>query len=468
MQDKFNHGLFQDLIENIKLKMAPSFPGGVHPYGGKELTQDLPIADFMDPQENMVFPMVQHLGAPCKPIVKKGDRVLRDQVIGEPTGLGVQIFSSVSGIVKDVKPMLHPNGNMVMSVIVENDHQYETADKPFNPCSYKEISREEILERIKYAGIVGMGGAGFPTHIKLNPGPGKKIDYVLINGAECEPYLTSDYRVMLEDPWRVVNGLKIALSLFDNAVGLICIENNKPKAIKMMQEYTQEEENIRVVPIKTKYPQGSEKQLIYAATRREVPSGKLPADAGCVVMNIDTAVAVSRAITQGRPLQRRIVTVTGDCIASPRNYRVRIGTSMRELLAQTGDLIKEPAKIIAGGPMMGPTLSSLDVPIVKTSSCILVLSKDYAFTPEESECIRCGKCVEVCPMRLVPTDLNRLVLDRDFKGFEASHGMNCIECGACQFACPAKRRLTQTCRSGKKMVNEERARKRAEEAAKKA
>lgn len=466
MKDSLARSPFQEFLESLKTIGASTFKGGIHPFEGKELSSDLPIADYMDPKEDLVFPMLQHLGAPCKPIVKKGDRVLRDQVIGEPTGLGVQVFSSVSGIVKDVKPMLHPNGNMVLSVIVENDHLYETAEKPFAPATYKELSKEEILDRIRYAGIVGMGGAGFPTHIKLNPGPGKHIDYVLINASECEPYLTSDYRVMLEDPWRIVNGLKIALSLFEDAKGLICIETNKPKAILTMKEYTQDEDNISIVPLKTKYPQGCEKHLIYAATKREVPSGKLPADAGCIVINVDTAVAISRAITQGRPLQRRIVTVTGDCVANPRNYRVRIGTNMRELLEQTGDLIAEPAKIISGGPMMGVSMGTLDVPIVKTSSCILLLSKDSAQLPEEGACIRCGKCVEVCPMWLEPTTLNKLVLSRDFKGFEAAHGMNCIECGACQYTCPAKRRLTQTCKVGKKMVNEERARRRAEEAKK--
>lgn len=466
MKEKLTKGSWQEWLEKVKLSGASTFKGGVHPYDGKELSRDLPIADYMDPQEDMVFPMLQHLGAPCKPLVKKGDRVLRDQMIGEPTGLGAPVFSSVSGTVKDVKAVLHPNGNMVMSVIVQNDHLYETADKPYAPCSYKELTREEILERIRFAGIVGMGGAGFPTAIKLNPGPSKKIDYVLINGAECEPYLTSDYRVMLEDPWRVVNGLHIALSLFDDAKGLICIENNKPKAINTLKEYVADDENIKVLPIKTKYPQGSEKQLIYAATKREVPSGKLPADVGVVVMNIDTAVAVSRAITQGRPLQRRIVTITGDCVKVPRNYRVRIGTSMRELLEHTSELVKEPVKIISGGPMMGMTLSTLDVPIVKTSSCILLLSKDSAPMQEESTCIRCGKCISACPMHLQPYALNQKIENRDFAGFEAMKGMNCIECGACQFICPAKRKLTQTFRLGKKMVNMDRAAKKAAAAAK--
>lgn len=440
-------------MKNMFSSVLKTFKGGVHPPDGKKLTCDLPIQDYMDPKGDMVFPMQQHLGAPCKPIVKKGDHVLRDQIIGEPTGfLGAYVYTSVSGTVKDVKPMLHPNGTKVMSVIIENDHQYETMEKKFKPCSYKELSKEEILERIQMAGIVGMGGAGFPTHIKLNPPADKKIDYVLINGAECEPYLTSDYRVMLEDPWRVINGLRIALSLFPGAKGRIGVEINKPQAIETLRNYIQDEPDIEIVPLKTKYPQGGEKQLIYAITGREVPSGKLPADVGCIVMNIDTTVAVSRAITQARPLQRRIVTVVGDCVKNPGNYRVRIGTSFQEILEAAGGLIQEPAKMICGGPMMGMPLSSLDIPVIKTTSCILLLSEKEAWLPEETACIRCGKCVEACPIHLQPYELNQLALRRDWDGFIKLHGTDCIECGSCSYACPAKRHLTQTCKLGRKVV----------------
>lgn len=464
MKDQYQHDFFRELIEMIKLKTAPTFRGGIHPYDGKELTQDIPVVDYMDPKEEMVFPMVQHMGGPCKPVVAKGDRVLRDQIIGEPIGLGAQIFSSVSGTVVDIRPMLHPSGNMVMSVIVQNDHQYEIAPKPYEPAGYKDLSREEILERIRYAGIVGMGGTGYPTYLKLNPG--KKIDYVLINGSETEPFVTSDYRIMLEDSWRIVNGLKIVMSLFEGAEGLICIGSHNPKAIKVMDEYVKEESDISVVSLGSKYPLGSEKHLIYAATKREMIAGKLPSDAGCVVLNVDTAVAISRAITQGRPVQRCIVTVSGDCVASPKNYRVRIGTSIKELLAQTGDFIKTPALFVDGSTMRGRQLSSLDVPVIKTTSCILALSEEYVHSVEEGACIHCGRCAEVCPMRLVPTELDRFVSKGNSKAFASHHGMNCIECGSCQYICPANRKLTQSNRRGKQMISEQRNRRLAEAEAK--
>lgn len=425
-----------------------TFKGGVHPSDEKHRTEDLPIVDFMDPQEDMVFPMLQHLGAPCAAIVKKGDLVLRDQLIGEPKGLGAPIYSSVSGTVKDVKPMQHPNGTFVQSVIIENDHQYSTMKHDFEPASYKELTREEILERIRFSGVVGMGGAGFPTAVKLNPPSGAKIEYVLLNASECEPYLTSDYRVMLEDTWRLVNGIKIALSLFPGAKGLICIENNKPKAIETVKTYIEDEPDLQVIVLQTKYPQGGEKQLINAACGREVPSGKLPADIGCVVINADTSIAISRAVTQARPLQRRIVTIVGDCVENARNYRVRIGTSMEELVSFAG-LTAEPSKIIIGGPMMGIATDTLKVPIIKTSSCILLLNEKSAYMPEKTSCIRCGKCIEACPMRLQPYMLNELIDQKNYEGFIDAHGMDCIECGACTFICPAKQRLTANCKVGR-------------------
>lgn len=441
-----------------------TFRGGIHPPDEKKLTADKPIRDYLSPKGDMVFPMLQHMGVPCKPLVKKGDRVLRDQIIGEPTGLGTYIYSSVSGTVKDVKPMLHPNGSKVMSVIVENDHQYETMEKDYQPCSYKELTKEQIIERIRIAGIIGMGGAGFPTYIKLSPAPDKKIEYVIINASECEPYLTSDYRVMLEDPWRVINGLRIVLSLFPEAVGRIGVEDNKPKAMESLKPYIEDEDKMEIVPLQTKYPQGGEKQLISAITGREVPSGGLPADVGCIVINVDTAVAISRAITQARPLQRRIVTIAGDCVKNPGNFKVRIGTSFRELVEEAGGLTQEPAKIICGGPMMGPVVSTMDIPVIKTSSCLLLLSEKMAKLPEESACIRCGKCIEACPIHLQPYELNQLVLQRDWEGFTKLHGVDCIECGSCSYVCPAGRHLTQTCKLGRRTVQELRRKEAAEKA----
>ncbi len=432
-----------------------SFRGGIHPDEHKEITEDLPISDkVMDPDGPMVFPMQQHVGAPCSPLVKKGDKVLRDQIIGDTEGLGAPIYSSVSGTVTAVKPMPTPSGRKVMSVVVENDHAYTEIERPYPPVSYKELTKGQILDRIRYAGIVGMGGAGFPTHVKLKPPKDISIDYILINGSECEPYLTSDYRVMIEDPWRVVNGLRIALSLFDSAQGLLCIEDNKMKAAASLMPYIEGDDRIRILILKTKFPQGGEKQLIEAVTGRQVPSGGLPADVGCIVLNIDTSVAISRAVTQGRPLERRIVTLAGDCVRNPGNYRVRIGTPIRELVDKSGGLTKEPAMLICGGPMMGMTMDSLDVPVIKTTSCILIQSRRNTLMPKESACIRCGKCVEVCPMFLQPYKLNELVERRDFEEFIRLHGTDCIECGCCSYICPAKRHLTQSCRVGKQKAAE--------------
>lgn len=440
------------------LSIARTFHGGIHPADQKEMTEEFPIRDFMDPQEDMVFPMQQHLGAPCKPIVAKGDRVLRDQMIGEPTAfVCAPIYSSVSGTVKDIRPMLHPNGSMVMSVIIENDHQYETLQGPYVPCDPKTLSREEILERIRHAGIVGMGGAGFPTHIKLNPPADKTIDYILVNGSECEPYLTSDYRVMLEDTDRVINGVRIVHQLFPEAKCCIAVENNKLKAMKMLDRClhknlkdTDETVDIEIIQLLTKYPQGGEKMLINAVTGREVPSGGLPADVGCIVLNIDTVVAISRAVAQARPLQRRIVTVAGSIVKNPGNYRVRIGTSFSELLEAAGGLTEEPGKIICGGPMMGLPMTSLNVPVIKTSSSLLFLSEKEAALPEESACIRCGKCIEACPMHLQPYELSELARRGEWDEFEKKNGCDCIECGSCSYICPAKRHLTQAMKLGKK------------------
>ncbi|NLL69546.1 MAG: electron transport complex subunit RsxC [Epulopiscium sp.] len=431
---------------------ALTFKRGIYPPHGKHYTENKPIEVLM-PTGDLIYPMVQHIGAACEPLVKKGDHVFLGQKIGEAKAfVSAPIHSTVSGIVKDITPMLHPNGTKVMSVIVENDKKYEEDPSIGMQEDYKKMSREEIIEKIKEAGIVGMGGAGFPTFIKLSPPSEKKIDRILINGAECEPYLTSDYRVMLEESERVAEGLRIILHLFPKAKGYIGIEDNKPEAIAKMREATKKDVNIEVVVLKTKYPQGSEKQLIYACTKREVPSGKLPADVGCIVQNIDTVVAIHRAIVRGRPLMRRIVTVSGGAIKEPKNFKVRIGTTYRELIEAAGGFIETPTKVISGGPMMGISLFSLDVPIIKTSSAILCLTKEEAVLPPEKVCIRCGKCVDICPMNLLPLSLNSHVLHHEWDAFEKEHGLDCMECGSCSYICPAKRHLVQSIRTGKKTV----------------
>ncbi|NMA84793.1 MAG: electron transport complex subunit RsxC [Epulopiscium sp.] len=431
---------------------ALTFKRGIFPPHGKHYTENKPIEVLM-PAGDLVYPMIQHIGASCEPLVKKGDRVLVGQKIGEAKAfVSAPIHSTVSGIVKEVGPLLHPNGKKVVSVVVENDGQYEEDPSIGRPNDYKKMSREAILEKIKEAGIVGMGGAGFPTFIKLSPPIEKKIDTILLNGAECEPYLTSDHRVMLEETERVVEGLRIILHLFPGAKGYIAIEDNKKDAIAKMKEATKDDENIEVAILKTKYPQGSEKQLIYACTKREVPSGKLPADVGCIVQNIDTVVAIHRAIVRGRPLMRRIVTVTGGAIQNPKNFKVRIGTTYRELIEAAGGFKEDPVKIISGGPMMGTPLFSLDIPIIKTSSAILCLTKEETELSAERACIRCGKCVDVCPMNLLPLSLNFHSLHEEWDAFEKENGLDCMECGSCSYICPAKRHLLQSIRTGKQTV----------------
>ena len=420
-----------------------SFEGGVCLPEGKKISAGLPIEDFMDPQQEMVFPMLQHQGEPCEVLVREGERVLRDQLIGRPVGHGANVYSSVSGIVKKIEPRLHPSGQMVLSVVIENDHQYETLPANFSPASYKELSKEEILRRIEFAGIVGMGGDGYPTHEKLGSALSKPIDLVILNGCECEPYLSSDLRVMLEDSWRVINGLRIVLSLFPDASGVVAVEENKTEAIKALKEHIEDNEKIRIWPIVRKYPSGDEKMLVEAVKKTQIPSDGLAEDVGCVVINIDTSVAISRAVTQTRPLQRRIVTIAGDCIRTPKNYRVRIGTSFSELIEQVGPLTKRPRRVIYGGPMMGHIVKTLDFPVIKTSTCILLLSSKQTERLDEDNCIRCGQCMTVCPIHLVPYKLYEARKSHNQALFEKLNGHLCTSCGCCSYICPARRDLTK-------------------------
>lgn len=440
-----------------------TFRGGIHPPDFKKFTEGNPIQMYMDPQEDLVFPMVQHIGAPCKPVVKKGDECLRGQVIGEAQGwVSSPIHSSVSGRVKDVKPMLHPNGSKVMSVIIENDHAYREVDGLHQSHDYRHMSKEEILTVIQEAGVVGMGGAGFPAHVKLSPPAEKVIDSIIVNGAECEPYLSSDFRLLIEEPSKVVEGLKIVLHMFPNAKGYIAIEDNKPTALAVMRNLTVEEERIQVVPLKTKYPQGGEKQLIDAVLGREVPSGGLPADVGCIVHNADTIVAIYRAILEGRPLMRRVITLAGGALSHSVTFKARLGTSIRELIQAAGGLVCPPSKIICGGPMMGTALFSLDVPVTKGTAGLLVFDQKEDHILRENACIRCGKCISACPIHLMPFMLNQFALEMDWDSFEKYHGMDCIECGSCAYICPAKRHLTQTFKAGKRMIQEKRRKAAAE------
>ena len=443
-----------------------TFKGGVHPFEGKEMSKDLPILKIL-PKGELVFPMSQHLGAPAKPCVKPGDKVLVGQRIAEPGGfISACICSSVSGTVKAVEPRLTPTSALVESIVIENDNEYTPAPGIGEKRDYTKMSKEEIRQAVKDGGVVGMGGAGFPTHVKITPKDDSKIEYIIANCSECEPYLTSDYRVMLEDPEGVINGLKVILSLFPNAQGIIAIEDNKPDAIKLMETKTINEDKISVMSLMTKYPQGSERQLIYACTGRKLNSSMLPADVGCIVDNTDTLRAVYNAVCFNRPLMHRIVTVTGGAVATPRNLDIMTGTLYSELLQYCGGLKVQPDKFISGGPMMGVALTTLDVPVTKSSSALLCLEKDQIAENPSTHCIRCGRCVEACPSRLVPQMMYECATRGDYEGFAAINGMECFECGACTYGCPAKLRLTQAFKQARAAVGAARRKAAAEKAAK--
>lgn len=427
-----------------------TFLGGIHPYDGKDISKDKPIKEVL-PKGDLVYPLSQHIGAPAKPIVQKGDYVLTGQKIAEAGGfVSAPIYATVSGTVKAIEPRRVVTGDSVMSIIIENDKLYKEVEyAPIKPL--EDMTKEEIIEKIKEAGIVGMGGAGFPTFIKLSPKEPDKIDYVIANCAECEPYLTSDYRRMLEEPEKLVEGLKISLRLFDNARGILAVEDNKPDCVELLKKLTKDEPKISVKALKTKYPQGAERQLIYAATGRKINSAMLPADAGCVVNNVDTIVAIYHAVIEGKPLMNRIVTVTGDAIAEPRNFIVRIGTNYHELVEEAGGFKKDPVKIVSGGPMMGFAIFDLDVPTTKTASALLCLTQDDVSAMEPSACINCGRCVEACPSRIVPSRLSDYAQNYNEEAFLSHDGMECCECGCCSYVCPAKRPLTQTIKSMRKI-----------------
>ena len=428
-----------------------TFKGGVHPYDGKELSKAKPVKEFL-PGKEMVYPLSQHIGAPAQPVVKKGDSVLAGQKIAEMGGfVSAPIHATVSGVVKDLKKVRNNVGAMVDAIIIENDEKYETVE--FQPAkSLDALSKEEIIARIKEGGVVGMGGAGFPTHVKLSPREPEKIEYVLVNGAECEPYLTSDYRRILEQPEWIIGGLKCMLKLFDHAKGCICIEDNKPDCIEKITEMVKDEPRIEVCTLKTKYPQGAERCLIAAVSGREINSSMLPADAGCVVDNIDTVCAVYRAVMFGEPVMDRIVTVTGDAVADPCNFNVKLGSSFADLLEAAGGLKQPAEKIISGGPMMGFAMFDYHVPVVKTSSAMLCMSKDEVSANEPTACINCGRCVSACPARLIPSRLATYSEHGQEELFVKNNGMECVECGCCSFTCPAKRPLTQSVRSMRKTV----------------
>mgnify|MGYP000600554547 FL=1 len=435
-----------------------TFKGGVHPYDGKDLAKDQPIRRIK-PKEILVYPLSQHIGAPASPIVAVGDTVLRGQKIAEAGGfVSAPVFASVSGTVKAIEPRHVATGDLVNSIIIENDGEMKETD--FHGVEdVASLSKEQIIEKVKEAGVVGMGGAGFPTHVKLSPKEPDKIEFIIANCAECEPYLTADYRRMLENPEELIGGMKIVLRLFDHAKGILGVEDNKPDCIQKLKELTKDEERIEVMPLKTKYPQGGERQLIYATTGRAINSKMLPADAGCIVDNVETLVAINHAVKEGKPVMDRIFTVTGDAVANPGNFEYCIGMSYAEILEEAGGFKEDPEKMISGGPMMGFAVFSLEIPTTKTSSSLLCFKKDDVSASEVTACINCGRCVSVCPEQIVPSRLAKMSQFHDSESFEKWNGMECIECGSCSYICPAKRPLAQYIKTMKKQILAERRKK---------
>lgn len=433
-----------------------TFKGGVHPYDGKELSKDVAIRKIL-PKGEVVIPLSQHIGAPAVPIVEVGQRVLKGELIAEASGfISANIHSTVSGTIKKIEQRLVPNGSKILSIVIENDEQYEEFEYEIKEEPW---SKEYIREAVKECGVVGLGGACFPTNVKLTPKDEDVIDYVIINAAECEPYITSDYRRLVEQPREVIEGLKIMLMLFENAKGIIAVENNKLDVIENLKQLTVNEDRIEVVSLKTKYPQGSERHIIYAVTKRKINSIMLPADVGCIVDNVDTVYNIYQAVKLHKPLTERIVTVSGDGINNPCNLLVPFGTSHAQLIEEAGGMDENVEKIISGGPMMGQAMFTLDVPVIKGSSSLLAFKKDEIAHTTMTNCLNCGKCAQVCPERLVCAKIAQAADADDMEAFVKMHGMECIECGTCNYNCPANRNLTQSVRTMKRKVLAERRKK---------
>ncbi len=436
-----------------------TFHRGVHPPHRKNFSEDAPIQEIhLSPGAKVVIPMSQHLGAPCKPAVEKGQQVSAGQEVGVSDAfVSAPVHSPVSGIVKDVSAQPHGSGTRILSVVIETGPE-QPPQKPWKEIiSPLEINRYEpsaILDAIRKAGIVGQGGAAFPTAVKLTQNPKKPVDTVIINGCECEPYLTSDHRLMVEAPQPIIAGLQLAMKAAGAARGIIAIEDNKPEAINIVLTEIKDKDNIQLAICQTKYPQGGERQLIQAILNRTVPTGGLPLDVGVVVINAGTASAIAWACLEGRPLTERIVTVTGAGIKNPGNYRVPVGMLVSDLLSVAGGLTENAEKVLLGGPMMGPSASRLDVPIVKGTSGITVLTKDDIKSIETMACIRCKRCVDHCPIGLVPTRIAHAIKARDLAMAQEYDLLACIECGCCSYICPSNIPLVQYLRAGKQMVRE--------------
>lgn len=423
-----------------------TFHGGVHPAEHKELSKESPLTHLL-PKGELVYMTNQHIGKPASPVVKKGDRVLAGQIIAEAGGfVSANIVSSVSGTVKAVEPRKNASGGSAMAIVVENDGEYTLAEGVGVECDTNGLTGQEILSKVQKAGIVGMGGAGFPTHVKLTVKTPEKIDYVIANGAECEPYITCDDQLMRTKAAEIVEGMEYMLRLFPNAKGVVVVENNKPEAIAAMEQACQGHDRVYVQPVKTKYPQGGERSLITVITGKHLKLGMLPADAGCVVDNVATIYAIYRAVKFNEPLMERGFTVSGDAVQNPGNFIVKIGTSHQELVDACGGFKQDPKKVLSGGPMMGFAMTGLEAPICKNNNALTCLTVDEVEIAEGqmTACLRCGRCSRACPLGLSPQLMQVAAIRKDYDRYEHKlYGLDCIGCGCCTYGCPAKRPLMQ-------------------------
>ncbi len=435
--------------------MKRLFFGGIHPKYNKEMSKT--VTDFLTiSPKQVVIPMQQHIGAPCKPLICVGDRVLRGQKIGDGEGLCVPVHASVSGTVVAIELRPHTSGRMVSAVIIENDFQDETVPEIGCDLPLDQLDSETVLHTIREAGIVGMGGAAFPGNVKALTSMGK-IDTLIANACECEPYITADDSLLRTEPEHVLEGMQILRQILKPERVVLAIEDNKAEAIRKVNALLKDHPGIEIAVLPTMYPQGAEKQLVQSVTGREVLPGQLPASVGCAVFNVSTFAAIYRAVRLGRPLTQRIVTVSGEAIAQPQNFIVRIGTPLHDLIEVAGGLNEKTERVISGGPMMGFAQSDLSVPVIKATNSVLCLLKDVNGAAENPVCLRCGKCVAVCPMRLQPLYMYRFVNAGRVDELDRLNLLDCMECGSCAFTCPGKLPLVERFRAGKAMLREAKA-----------